>query len=119
MGNKMIDNFSLAELEVIVKELRESGYFDTHVYKKTVVDEALKSVGLSDLSEKISKSILEITDEVTDNYEEKSRWSSKLKDFRMTRIKRNYVPLEIESKYKNVVISITKAIKPYVEKQEI
>ena len=119
MGNKMIDNFSVAELEIIAKELRESGYFSTHVYKKTVVDNALKTAGLSDLSQKITKPILDITDEVTNNYDERREWSSKLKDYHMAKRKRNYVPLEIESEYKNVVEIIVTAIKPYVEKQEI
>lgn len=119
MGNKMIDNFSLNELEIIVKELRESGYFSTHVYKKTVVDEALKTAGLSDLSQKISKLILDIADVAVNNYEEKREWSSKLKDYHTVSRKRSYVPLEIESEYRSVVQSIVTAIKPYVEKQRI
>ena len=119
MGNKMIDDFSVAELEIIVKELRESGYFSTHVYKKTVVDEALKTAGLSALSQKLSKAILDITDVVANNYEEKREWSSKLKDYHTVTRKRSYVPLEIESEYKDIVTSIVATIKPYVEKQEI
>ena len=109
----MIDQFSPAELDVIVNELRECGYFTTYVHKKTIVGEVCKAAGLSDLSKEISKPILLIADIVTENYEASNSWCKEKGSYTIQR-KRNYVPLEIEAKYRNVVESLITAIKPYV-----
>lgn len=108
---KMIDNFTAEELSALANELREAGMFQSYVTKQFVIEQEAKKLGIL-ATKNLTKNIESIADEALDNFEYSKNCKAKI-----TRRRKNYVPLEISENYKTIVLGILKVIEPYISKQ--
>lgn len=101
----MIENMSQKDITALLKELGDAGYVVKGNEKASVLkSEAEKAFGCKVfMTQDIRKSITDLADRLTDNYEEK----------RKNTVRRSCVPLEIDEEYRKIVSGILEVMRPY------
>jgi len=101
----MLENMSQKDIFALLKELGDAGYVVKGNEKSSVVkSEAEKVFGCKVfMAEVIRKSITDLADFLTNNYEEK----------RKNTIRRPFIPLGIDKEYREIVRGILEVMRPY------
>lgn len=101
----MIENMSQRDITLLLKELGDAGYVVKGNDKGSILkSEAEKAFGCKVfMTQDIRKSITDLADRLTNNYEEN----------RKNMVKRACVPLNIDEDYKKIIRGILEVMRPY------